>query len=259
MNGKFFFILLFLVLNLSANKISKIQCEKKAESFIFAGQECIEYVFFEGEVSDKLNIIVHGTWEKGTNTLGRYAPFAENLAMTTDINTVAVALTGYSNSSTNNFPSLSNDKIKNLAAKKEYIEFLAQLIKALKKKYKANVITYIGHSAGCMMGATLSGLEPKLLNNLVCAGGIYDIHQKSNQKDLISAIDIIDNISKEIKIVLVYGTKDEISKPKLTKDFYDIAKSKGLNVKLVEIKDAVHIDLDMQDDTVDAIVELVEE
>lgn len=253
-----FLLLIFCSIFLNANKISKIQCDKKGDSFIFVANECIEYAFFEGEDNEKLNIIVHGTWDKGTNILGRYAPFAENIAMTTDVNTVAVALTGYSNSSTNNFPSLADDKIKNLGAKKEYLAFVQKLIKELSKKYKAKSITYIGHSAGCMMGATISGLKPKLIDNLVCAGGIYNIHKKTQQKDLISAIDIINNIPSNINIVLIYGTKDKISKPKITKEFYSKIKNKVSNVKLIEIKDAVHIDLDMQDSSIDAISELFE-
>ncbi len=93
-------------------------------------------------------VIVHGTWDEGTNTLGRYAPFAETMNLNTDLTTIAISLPGYSKSSTNNFSSLAHKGIKNLAAKKEYILFLGELIKSLKDKYEAKVVTYVGHSAG---------------------------------------------------------------------------------------------------------------
>ena len=124
-------------LSLNAATISKDECAKKGDNFIFAGNECIEYKKFKGEVEDSLNIIVHGTWKDGTDTLARYAPFAEDISMRTDVTTIAVALPGYSKSSTNNFTSLSHEGVENLAAKKEYVEFLDELVKALKDKLGA--------------------------------------------------------------------------------------------------------------------------
>ena len=238
----------------------KMSVQKKAIILFFAGNECVEYKKFKGEVEDSLNIIVHGTWKDGTDTLARYAPFAEDISMRTDVTTIAVALPGYSKSSTNNFTSLSHEGVENLAAKKEYVEFLGELVKALKKKYEAGKITYIGHSAGCMMGATLTGLKPMLIDNLVCAGGVYDIKkEKPNLKDAISIVDVLDKVDKQTKFVLIYGTADDISKPQTTIDFYNLAKAKGLDVKLVEAKDAPHIDLDMTPESIDAITGLLVE
>ncbi|RXJ84032.1 alpha/beta hydrolase [Arcobacter sp. CECT 8985] len=244
---------------LNAQNISKSQCTKLGDDFIFAGGECINYKKYSGEQKDKLNIVVHGTWDEGTNVLGRYAPFAENLSFETDVPTIAVALPGYSKSSLNNLKSIGSKTEKNLVYKKEYLSFLSSLINAFKTKFNAKTITYIGHSAGCSIGATLTGTNPNLINNLLCAGGVYDIHKKTDAKGLISAIDVIDKIDKNTKIALVYGTKDTISKPKNTIDFYNIAKQKGLNVTLVEVKDGVHLDLDMTDPSVNAIVKLDEE
>ncbi len=247
-------------LSLNAAKISQNECNSKGDNFIFAADECIEYKKFKGENEKSLNIIVHGTWKEGTDTLARYAPFAEDIAMRTDITTIAVALPGYSGSSTNRFTSLSHDGAESLGAKREYIEFVGELVKALKIKYEASNITYIGHSAGCMMGATLTGLKPLLLDNIVCAGGVYDIKkEKPNLKDAISIVDVLNKVDTHTKFVLVYGTADDISKPQTTIDFYNLAKSKGLNVKLVEAKDAPHIDLDMTSESIEAITELLEE
>jgi predicted esterase len=245
--------------SLFATNISKEDCTKKGDNFIFAGNECIQFYKSKGDTEDALNIVVHGTWKEGTNTLARYSPFAENLSLQTDITTVAVALPGYSGSSTNNFKALSHEGGENLSAKKEYIEFLASLVEALKNKFHATKVTYIGHSAGCTMGATMTGLNPNLVNNLVCAGGVYNIHEKEQGKDLISMTDVLHNVNKDMKMVLVYGTADDISKPQITIDFYNLAKEKGFNVKLVEAKDAPHLDLDMTDASVNAIVEVVEE
>lgn len=246
---------LFGLTVLNAASINEPDCNKKGESFIYAGGECIEYKAY-GENGDKLNIVVHGSWSEGTNILGRYAPFAESLAFQTDVKTVAVALPGYSGSSTNDFPSLLNSKgIENLSSNKAYLSFLEDLVSKLKEKYEAGNITYIGHSAGCAMGATMLGLNPELINNLLCAGGSF----KKDKEGLISAVDVIDNASKDVKIVLVYGTKDDISKPEKTIDFYNLAKEKGFNVELIKVDGAGHLDLDMTEPSVAAIVKLNEE
>jgi predicted esterase len=249
---------LVFCINLFGTNISQEQCKSKGESFIFAGGECIEYVEFEGEIEDSLNIIVHGTWKAGTNTLARYAPFAESINMNTDITTVAVALPGYSNSSTNNFKALAHNGTKNLAAKKGYVQFVGDLVQKLKDRYEATTITYIGHSAGAMIGATLTGLKPSLINNIALAGGRYDIHEKTDAKGLVSIIDYMKTIDKSTKYLLIYGTEDKISKPKVTKDFYQIAKKQGLDVKLIEVEGAVHLDLDMTDESIEAITQMLE-
>ncbi|NVJ53423.1 MAG: alpha/beta hydrolase [Campylobacteraceae bacterium] len=259
---KFFtssFLLLVLSTAVYGANVTKEQCEAKDGSFIYAGNECIEYKAYGGEDSETITVIVHGTWDLGTNTLGRYAPFAETMNMITDLTTIAVALPGYSDSSTNNLKPLASKEVKNLAAKKEYVEFLGSLIESLKKKYNAQNVNFIGHSAGAMMGATLIGLKPDLIQNIALAGGRYDIHKESDDKDLISMVDVLDNISKDTKILFIYGTEDKISKPEVTTSFYEIAKKKGLNAKIVKVEGAAHLDLDMTDTATEATVEMFEE
>ena len=255
---KFFKVGFLITLFTSVLYANESNCTSKGEDYIYVQNECLQLSSVETEDSDSLNIIVHGTWDRGTNTLGRYAPFAESLNMITDYTTVAVALPGYSNSTTNTFPSLDNDKIKNLAAKEDYVRFVAEVVKALKQKYKAQTVNFIGHSAGAMIGTTITGLYPDLIDNIALAGGRYDIHEVSKEKNLISAIDVIDEISKDTNILLIYGTEDKISKPEVTKNFYKLAKDKGLSVKLIEVKGAPHLDLDMHDTSVEAISELLD-
>jgi len=236
--------------------VTQKDCSLKGENFIYAGKECIEFAISEGEVKGVLNIIVHGTWKKGTNTLGRYAPFAETIAMDSDITTIAIALPGYSNSSTNNLKSLSHKGEENLAATKDYIVFLNDLVKSLKEKYNASTINLIGHSAGGMMSATLTGYNPNLIQTLTVAGGRFDVENNSD-KSLISITNYINNIKKDTKILLIYGTKDKISKPNVTIEFYKKALKKGLSVNILKIDGAEHIGLDMRDESVEAIINMI--
>ncbi|APW66428.1 alpha/beta hydrolase [Poseidonibacter parvus] len=256
---KVLFLLLVVTASFSfAKNVSKQDCEQKGEGFIYAGNECINYAMFEGDDNDKLIVIVHGTWDEGSNVLGRYAPFAENLNMSSDISTIAVALPGYSDSSLNKLKSIGSKEYNHQAATKEYVQFLEKLVIALKDKYESKEITIVGHSAGAMMSGSLAGLNPELLKNVVLVAGRYERPDYANEKHLL-ANDVLTKMNKESKFIMIYGTKDEISKPSVTKDFYKKMKAQGLDVQLVEVKDAGHIDLDMTDKSIEAISSLFEE
>ncbi len=254
-------LLLFVFCSVTAfaQKVTQKMCDNKGEMYIYAGNECIQYVLSEGDRAGSLNIIVHGTWDAGTNTLGRYEPFAESLSMETDITTVAIALPGYSNSSTNRLNPLSHKTNKNLAATKEYVLFLGKLIIALKEKFNAKKVNVIGHSAGAMMAATLTGFKPRLIQNIALAGGRYDIHAVSKAKNLVSMVDVIESISKKTNFLFIYGTEDKISKPDVTTEFFKLVEETGLKATLIKVEGAGHIDLDMTDEAIEAFTELIEE
>jgi predicted esterase len=240
-----------------AKEITEKMCNENDEGFIYAGNECINYEMFEGDDNERLIIIVHGTWDEGSNVLGRYSSFAENINMSTDVSTIAVALPGYSKSSLNKLKSIGSKEYNHQAATKEYVEFLEKLVIALKNKYESKEITLIGHSAGAMMSASLSGLNNNLLKNIVLVAGRYERPKNTNEKHLL-AIDVLSSMNKSSQFIMIYGTKDKISKPDVTKNFYNKMKKEGLTVKLVEVQNGVHIDLDMSDTSIEAISSLFE-
>lgn len=250
--------MLFSTSFLFSKTVTNQECSDKGEGYIYAGGECINYAMFEGDDNDRLIIIVHGTWDEGSNVLGRYAPFAENLNMSTDVSTIAVALPGYSNSSLNKLKSIGSKEYNHQAATKEYVKFIEKLVIALREKYESKEITIVGHSAGAMMSGSLAGLNNSLLKNVVLVAGRYERPDYANESHLL-AIDVLDKMNKDAKFIMIYGTKDKISKPSVTKEFYSKMKTQGLDVKLVEVKDAAHIDLDMTDTSVEAISELFDE
>lgn len=251
--------LLALVSVTYATEISKDECFAKEENFIFVDGECIEYRSFEGDDNEHIMIIVHGVWDEGSNTLGRYGPFAETMNLNTDLTTIAVALPGYSNSSENRLKSLASKEIKNQAATKSYTIFVAKLVEALKEKYEATTVTYVGHSAGARMGATITGLKPELIQNIALVGGRYEVREENKDKGFIAFADVIDSVNKNTKYLFVYGTEDKISKPEVTTEFFKKVQEKGLNARLVEVNGVGHIDLDMTDESVEAIIEMIEE
>ena len=251
-------LLLIVSLTLYGKTITKEQCSSM-DDMIFIQNECINYFVEEGEAEGKLNIIVHGAWKDGTNTLARYTPFASTLSMNTDITTIAFAMPGYSKSSTNNLQGLLHDKGITRFGKKEYINFLHEVFVAFKSKYKVKEINLIAHSAGAALSATVSAKYPMLIKNIFLAGGRYDLTNHKGQKGLISVNDYLNNVGTYTNYFIIYGTKDTTSKPKVSIDFYDKLKALNKNVKLLKVEDHAHLDLDMSDESVELISTTLEE
>ena len=251
-------IILASTLTLFGASAQEDLCNKKGDEYLFAGGECIKYYVADGEKEGIVTLVVHGNWPEGSNTLARYSPFVDNLAMATDVKTVAIALPGYSGSSTNTVSPLWMGKEKPLAATKEYNKFLADLVTKIKKRFEAKTITYVGHSAGAMMGATLLGTNHGLIENIALAGGRYDPTEVTKEKGLLSATQLSGKINAKTNIVVTYGTKDTVSPPKVSLDYFALLKKKGLNVTLVEVEGADHLDLDMTDRSVEAITSMIE-
>ncbi len=236
-----------------AKEINKEQCQKLGNSYIFSGGECINYAKFDGEKSDKLIVLIHGAWKEGANTLAVYKPYAENINMESDITTIAIALPGYSGSSTNHLTALTHKKGEalKLATSKKYLEFLSSLLNDLKSKFKAKELIVSAHSAGAAATASLLGYKPNLINKAQLAGGFY----KLKYKDSITANKVINQIPKSTQINIVYGSKDGISKAINSKEFYKLAKNKGLKVKLIKIEEN-HTNLDRSDTATEELLKL---
>jgi len=251
-------LLIFISLTLYSKSITKQMCQNQ-DDMIYIQNECINYFVEEGDVDGKLNIIVHGAWKDGTNILARYSAFASTVSMNTDITTITFAMPGYSKSSTNNLQGLLHDKKITRFGKSEYIDFLHEVFITFKAKYNAKEINIIAHSAGASLSATISAKYPKLIKNIFLAGGRYDLSNYKGQNNLISINNFINNIGTYTNYMVIYGTKDSISKPQISIEFYNKLKSLNKNVKLLEIKGHNHLDLDMSDESVEAISSILEE
>jgi pimeloyl-ACP methyl ester carboxylesterase len=238
--------------------VSQADCDAKGDEYLFAGNECMQLKTFEGDDNEHIVVLIHGSWKAGTNILGRYAPFAETLNMNTDKTVVAVALPGYSGSSSNVMPPLEHDAKVSPSATLEYVEFLGKVIEGVKSKYEANEITYVGHSAGARMGATLTAMKPGLVQNAVLVGGGYETKPELKKLGAISFSDVMDRADKKTKYVMVYGTADKISLPQRTIDMHEKMKKAGFDSTLVKAEGKAHLDLEMTDASVEAISALFE-
>ncbi len=253
---KHIFILVFLITCSYANKTYESACDTNNDQFIFSKSECINYVYEEADDENNLIIFLHGSWNEGTNILKKYTPLMEDLVLNTDVSTIVIALPGYSKSSTNVFQAIGKKGFSSLIYTKEYLDLIKDVILQLKEKYKKKTLTLVAHSAGASLGTTLYGYDNTLIQNMISIAGSYTTDTKNS--NLLSANKTYKNINKKSKLILIYGDKDKISPPKKSKDFYALVKKEQVNVKLIEVKNAVHLNLELREEVMDEILELLE-
>ncbi|PHR72281.1 MAG: alpha/beta hydrolase [Arcobacter sp.] len=253
---KHIFILILLITYSYANNDYKSDCDTNNDQFIFSKSECINYLYEEADNEDNLIIFIHGSWNEGTDILKKYAPLMEDLVLNTDVSTIIIALPGYSKSSTNVFEAIGKKGFSSLIYKKEYLDLIKDVVLRLKKKYKKKKLTLIAHSAGASLGTTLYGYDNTLIQNMISIAGSYNTDVLNT--NLLSADKTYKNINKKSKLILIYGDKDKISPPKKSKDFYTLVKKEQVNVKLIEVKNAAHLNLELREEVMDEILELLE-
>jgi len=251
------FIFIFS-LSLNAIEITKEECNNKEDNYIYSGGECINFITYEGEDNEDIIVLVHGTWKEGTNILGRYNTFAENINMNTDKTVIAIALPGYSGSSMNNLLSIDNKLYKHQATNIEYVDFLKSLMISLKEKYEAKNITFLGHSAGAKLGAVLAGKEPNLFKNVILVGGRYIRNEKDKKEVLMPSDLLLNNNENKTNFIFVYGTIDKISPPKNTIDFVKKLSSYNKKTQIFKSVNSPHLDLEMTETTMETINSLFE-
>ncbi|ESP90934.1 alpha/beta hydrolase family protein [Pseudoalteromonas luteoviolacea] len=122
-------------------------------------------------------------------------------------------------------------------------------IRALKKHYSAKKVVVIGHSGGAAITAKLSGDFPDLVNHAVVISCPCNINAwrkdmlKRNKYELFSGdlnisspVELAKKVSINTKVDLIVGKDDDITKPYLTKEYYEALQKHGKNVSLHVIK-----------------------
>jgi len=251
-------ILFLLLTNVYAKNSIQNLCETKKDTFIFVSQECINYSYEEGEDENNLIVILHGSWKNGSDVLKKYETLAENIVFNTDVSTITIAMPGYSKSSKKHFSLLDNKEYKYLVYTKEYVHLLKNILLTLKTKYKKTSLTLLAHSAGASLGTTLYAYDPSVINTMISLAGNYVLPLKYKNKKLFAAKAYIKNIHTTNNLVLVSGDKDKISPPKLSQDFYTLLKKQNLKVKLLEVKNANHFELENSEEVMQVLINSLE-
>ena len=129
------------------------------------------------------------------------------------------------------------------------IKHMAGAIDVLQQKHKARKVVVIGHSGGAAITAKLIALYPELVDHAVvvscpCNINVWRKHMlKRNEYELFkgdldisSPVDLVASIAPSARIDLIIGSKDDVTLPTLTEEYFQLLKKHGKNVKLYTIE-----------------------
>ena len=140
---------------------------------------------------------------------------ADDIASKAAITTIAVAMTGSGNSTSNRFNGMPWDRDCNQKwLEQDHIDFVAELLENIKNKYNKKNLYVIGKSNGGTLASVIAGTHPGLIQKVVGMAGGYDMkewcrygHNKYSGSYLTDT-----HVSKNIKgtkFFLQVGDKDK--------------------------------------------------
>lgn len=199
-----------------------------------------------------LIIIIHG--DAPFNNPGYQYKLAE-LISTENRNVIAIGLLrpGYTDPENVHSPG-----IKGLTTGDNYtadvVDDIATAITNLKKLYHPAKTIIAGHSGGSAITADIVGRYPAIANAAVivscpCNVPEWRLHMKALQKNAkvwdqpvnsLSPHDLTNTISKNTKMIIITGEKDDIAPTSLSIQYYEQLKKRDLDAQLITIKGADH-------------------
>lgn len=246
----------------------KKECNKLQQTgnFVFGRGECLNYYVVNGTKKDEINILIHGSWERGSDPLeDKYNYLADEFATKTSITSIALAMPGYSESTNNRYQDMSWRENKTvIPAEEEFIKIVSQAIQNLKNKYNAKKVNIYGHSSGAMIGGILSGYTPGLIDKYILLGGAYDIYHTyrfnnwgTKNSGLISSVDFVSEVDKNAKYLVIAGENDKKADPSFAENYVKLLKEEGIKAKVLVIKGVGHSGLEVNDEVLEASFEFL--
>ncbi|BBN81481.1 hypothetical protein PA25_14660 [Pseudoalteromonas sp. A25] len=240
-----FLLFLFLFICLFFAKAIKAQCDNSSDE-ISVQNVCTKIRTYKSDKIAKTPVLVvalHG--DSPFNNPSYQYEFANQVALRS-INTVSVGMLrpGYTD-----HLKRTSDGIRGETVGDNYdesrIHQIAKAIQKLKLYHNSDKVILAGHSGGSAITAKLIALYPKLINHafiVSCPCNISkwraDMYKSSqydgfkNSLDTISPIELVENVTNEVDITLFVGKHDKVTKPYLSKEYFDALKQANKNVAL---------------------------
>jgi len=228
-------LFIYLTIILLANTVSA-QCNDILNE-VNNQNVCTKIKTYKSEKLTKSPILIVALHGDSSNPSYQYA-FANQIAKNTD-NVVSIGLLrpGFSDPLKR-----TSDGDKGETVGDNYdqprIEQVANVIGKLKKQYQANNVILAGHSGGSAIAAKLIAYYPTLIDHafiVSCPCNIpkwrADMYQSSQYEgfrgkiNAISPVDLVDKISSDTGISIFVGKNDDVAKPYLSKEYFELLKS----------------------------------
>lgn len=130
---------------------------------------------------------------------------------------------------------------------------IADAIRTLQNRYQSRKVVVAGHSGGAAITANILGLEPDLIDAALLVSCPCDAKKwrKSmfnltgseifkGEIETLSPIEQITNISDQVTISMIVGTRDEVTPPYLSENYFDNVASLGKDIRLTQLEDKGH-------------------
>lgn len=234
-------------------EVYKQECQdmkkNNKDSFIFAKGECLNYIVSWGDAQkSEINILLHGSWRENSSPVAqRFTEIADDFRDNTNITSIALAMPGYDESTSNRYSNMNWKNTNVIPANESFVKIISQAIKNLKIKYNATKVNIYGKSSGAMLGGIISGYSPGLLDKVILLGGAYNIYFTYEYNGwgrmspgFISAVNYIDLVDKKTSFLVIAGGKDKKANPIFAKRYVKKLNKAGIKAKVVVFKDLEH-------------------
>jgi predicted esterase len=136
----------------------------------------------------------------------------------------------------------------------EVVDRLAYTIAALAKRYKAGKVIISGHSGGAAITANIISRHPALAQGAVlvscpCNVPAFRMHMKEFTKvpdvwdvpvKSLSPHEGVAKVSKQIKVMVISGDKDEVALPRFSQEYYGLLQKQQVPVEFINIAGEGH-------------------
>lgn len=130
---------------------------------------------------------------------------------------------------------------------------IAEAIYTLKNHYNSRKVVVAGHSGGAAIAANILGRQPELIDAALLVSCPCEVKRwRANMHKLtenevfegeiktLSAIQQVENISDQVKIVMVVGGKDNVTPPYLSERYREKAAGLGKDIRFVQLEGKGH-------------------
>jgi len=216
--------------------------------FVAGGNECLLIHTARGSMAAAgapLFVFLHGDYSHDIAVSDRYFQKADDIVrMMPTATAVAMLRPGYKGPSGLASTGDSSNHHDNETA--ENIDDIAGAIQMLKGTYRPSKTILIGHSGGAQVAAVILARHPHLADGAVLASGPFDLAQWkaafNNTRPYRSESPIlyVDRIPTDARVVVIEGTADTNTFPRLAEQYTAALKARGVPVQLIEVPGADH-------------------
>jgi pimeloyl-ACP methyl ester carboxylesterase len=130
---------------------------------------------------------------------------------------------------------------------------IADVINELKHRWNARKVVVAAHSGGGTLAANMLGRYPALIDQALLVSSVFDVEKWrqymfeqtgesafQGEVETLSPIHQIAEMSDQVEVTLMVGSRDEIAPPCFSEQYETAARKLGKKVKLVRLEGAGH-------------------